>query len=243
MEPERPIFNVSSSKTSFDIQERQPGRSSLSSPSLHLGLHHAVVSRLRLLRELVHRRNRHHVPSHDVLADVPRQLLSVVLGMLPIANVEDGVELLKRERLGLRKQEVAVHSSKQIPAGVPAEGAGGSESSAQSGPAEGDDEVEAPAGGCREGHTDVADVKRESFGGVSERDRPFRGRVNGHETEDGGGDGAQLRIVRFSLGRRSSSNQETEAAPKQADGHEREAAEEQVAASKCIDSIDRWDSE
>ena len=117
--------------------------------------------------------------------------------MLSVANVEDSIELLECEGLSLWQQEVAVDSSEQIPAGVPAEGSGGGESGAQSGPAEGDDEVEAPAGGSCEGHADVANVEWESFGGVSERNRAFGGRVDGHEAEDGSGDAPKLRRVCF----------------------------------------------
>jgi hypothetical protein len=178
----------------FDLQHEQPSRSDLSSPSLHLGVDHTVVSRLRLLAELIHRCDGHHVASHNVLADVPRQLLGVVLAVLPVANVEDSVQFLQGERFGLGQQEVAVHGPEDVPAGVPAEGSGGGESGAQRGPAEGDDEVEAPAGGCRKGHADVADVERESFGGVSERNRAFGGRVDGHEAEDGGGDGTPIYV-------------------------------------------------
>ena len=117
--------------------------------------------------------------------------------MLSVANVEDSIQLLEGEGLGFREQEVAVHSPEQIPTGVPAEGSGGSESGAQRRPAEGDDEVEAPAGGRCKGHADVADVERESFGGVGERNRAFGGRVDGHEAEDGSGDAPKLRRVCF----------------------------------------------
>jgi hypothetical protein len=174
-----------------------PRRSNLSSSGLHLRVNHTVVSRLRLLRELIHWGDRHHVASHNVLANIPRQLLGVVLRVLSVANVEDSVQLLQSEGFCLWQQEVAIDSPEQIPAGVPAEGSGGSESGAQRGPAEGDDEVEAPAGGGCKGHTDVADVEWESFGGVSERNRAFGGRVDGHEAEDGSGDAPKLRRVCF----------------------------------------------
>jgi hypothetical protein len=239
------IVAVDTSKQMFIHRIAQPKRSNLCSPSfLHLGVDHAVVSRLWLLGELVHGRNWRHVLPHDVLANIPRQLLGVVLGVFPVADVEYGIQLLQSERLGFGQQEIAVHGSEQIPAGVPAEGASGSESRAQSGPAEGDDEVEAPAGGGRKGHTDVADVERESFGGVGEGDWAFRGRVDGHEAEYSSGDTAKLCRVRLIPRlRRSSSDQEAEAAPEKANGHERETAEEQVAASKGIDGVDRWDGE
>jgi hypothetical protein len=174
----------------FDLQHEQPSGSDLSSPSLDLRVDHTVVSRIRLLAELIHRRDGHHVASHNVFANVPRQFLSVILAVLPVSNVEDSVQFLQSQRFGLGKQKVTVNSPEDVPAGVPAEGSGGGESGAQSRPAEGDDEVEAPAGGCRKRHSDVADVEREGFGGVGEGNWAFGGRVDGHEAENGSGDGA-----------------------------------------------------
>jgi len=52
---------------------------------------HTVVSRLRLVFELVHRRDGRHVLAHDVLADVPGEFLGVVLGVIAVADIEDGV--------------------------------------------------------------------------------------------------------------------------------------------------------
>lgn len=154
-------------------------QSSLSHARLRLrvdhGLGHTILSRLCLLRELVHGCNGHHIPPHDVLADIPRQLLRVISGVFSIANIEDGVQFLECKSFRLGQQEIAIHSAEQVPASVPAKGAGGSESGAQRWPAEGDDEVEAPASGCRKGHADVANVERESFSRVCERDRAFCG--------------------------------------------------------------------
>lgn len=90
-------------------------------------VNHTVVSSLRLVLKLVHGSNGHHIPAHDVLADVPRQFLSVVLGVLAVADVEDSVELFERESLGLGQEEVAVNPAEQIPASVPTKGAGGGE--------------------------------------------------------------------------------------------------------------------
>lgn len=70
-------------------------------PRSSLLINHTVVSRLRLVLELVHRRDGHHVAAHDVLADVPGQFLGVVLGVVAVADVEDGVELFERESFGL----------------------------------------------------------------------------------------------------------------------------------------------
>lgn len=89
-------------------------------PRSSLLIRNTVVSRLRLVLKLVHRRDGHHIAAHDVLADIPRQFLSVVLGVVAVADVEHGVELFERERFGLRQQEVAVDPAEEIPAGVPA---------------------------------------------------------------------------------------------------------------------------
>jgi len=138
-------------------------------------INHTSVSRLGLVLKLVHRRDGHYVSAHNVLADVPRQFLGVVLGVIAVADVEDCVELFECESFRLRQEEVAVYPAEEIPACVPAEGAGGSESCAEGGPGEGDDEVEAPA--CRgcEGHADVTDVEREGLSGVGEGHGTFGG--------------------------------------------------------------------
>jgi hypothetical protein len=130
-----------------------------------LRINNTIMPRLLLVLKLIHRRDRHYISAHDVLANVPWQFLRVVLGVVAIADVEHGVEFFERERFGLRQQEVAVHPAEEVPARVPAESAGGGESCAQRGPGEGDDEVEAPAGGGGEGHAWVL-VSRCSFIGV-----------------------------------------------------------------------------
>lgn len=116
-------------------------------------INHTVVSSLGLVLELVHRRDGHYIFAQNVLAGVPGEFLGVVLGVIAVADVEDGIELFERESLGLGEQEVAVYPAEQVPAGVPAESTGGGEGGAEGGPGEGDDEVEAPAGGGGETHT------------------------------------------------------------------------------------------
>lgn len=132
-------------------------------PRSSLLISNTIVSRLRLVLELVHRRNGHHIAAHNVLAHVPGQFLRVVLGVVAVADVEHGVELFEREGFGLGQQEVAVHPAEQVPAGVPTERAGGSEGGAEGGPGEGDDEVEAPAGGGGERHAWVYVSERSSI--------------------------------------------------------------------------------
>lgn len=200
----------------------------------------AIVPCLRLLLELVHWRHGHHVPAHDLLAEVPGQLLGVVLGMLPVADVEHSVQFFKRKSLGLGKQEVAVDEAEQVPGSIPAESAGWCEGSAQTGPGEGDDEVEAPAGRGGERHADVANVQREGLSGVSERHRTFGRRVDSHERKDRSSDGTELAWVAGSVRaiRWSIADVEAEAGPEEADGHERETDQEKVTTSECINGID-----
>lgn len=70
-------------------------------PRIRLLINHTVVSSLGLVLELVHRRDGHYIFAQNVLADVPGQFLGVVLGVVTVADIEDGVELLERESLGL----------------------------------------------------------------------------------------------------------------------------------------------
>jgi hypothetical protein len=76
---------------------------SRSSPRRSFLINNTIMPRLRLLLKLIHRRDRHHISAHDMLANIPRQLLGVVLSMLAVADVEDRVQLLESESLGLRK--------------------------------------------------------------------------------------------------------------------------------------------
>jgi hypothetical protein len=76
---------------------------SRSSPRRRFLISDTIMPRLRLLLELIHRRDRHHIPAHDMLANIPRQFLGVVLSVLAVADVEDRVQLLESESLGLRE--------------------------------------------------------------------------------------------------------------------------------------------
>lgn len=67
--------------------------------------------------------------------------------MVAVADLEDGVELLERQVLGLGQQEVAEDPADQVPRAVVAEGARVPEGVNEGQPAEADDEVEAPGNG------------------------------------------------------------------------------------------------
>jgi hypothetical protein len=57
-------------------------------------INYAVVSRPNLLLKLIHRRHRYHIPTHDILAKVPRRLLCIILGMLAIPHIKHRIQLL-----------------------------------------------------------------------------------------------------------------------------------------------------
>lgn len=65
--------------------------------------------------------------------------------MVAITNIEDRIELLKRQSLCLRQEEVAVDCCGEIPGSVPGEGALWLEGAYKGWPSKRDDEVEAPA--------------------------------------------------------------------------------------------------
>jgi len=94
--------------------------------------------------------------------------------------------------------------------------------------------------GCEDWRlTNITDVEREGLGGVGEGHGTFGGRVDGHETEYGGGDGSQLSWVCWvAFGGRSATDQEAEASPEQADSHQGETGQEEIATSEGVDGVD-----
>ena len=70
--------------------------------------------------------------------------------MVPRADIENGIELLKRTLLGLWQEEPSEYETKQVPRAVPGKSALRGERCDESGPGQGQDEVEAPASrGCK----------------------------------------------------------------------------------------------
>lgn len=82
-----------------------------------------------------------------------------MIDVLRRRNGKDLIQLLKRERLGLRQTEITKDPAKKVPRRVPAKGTGGSERFIERRPGQRDDEVETPRCGCCEGHADVSDVE------------------------------------------------------------------------------------
>lgn len=80
--------------------------------------------------------------------------------MSPRRHSKHGIQLLQRARLRLGQAKVRKDEAKDVPRRVPSESALFGEGIDESGPGEGEDEVEAPAGGSCEGHADVAEVER-----------------------------------------------------------------------------------
>lgn len=100
------------------------------------------------------------IPSLDILGDIPRHTVKIILRMSAHRYGENGVQLLQTPCLRLRKTEVGVGKAEDVPGRVPAEGSLLGERLHESRPGQGKDEVEAPARCCCEGHAHIAEVER-----------------------------------------------------------------------------------
>lgn len=78
--------------------------------------------------------------AQDVLLEVPRELLQVIVEVLAVTNGKHRVELFESEVLCLGKKEVGVDGTESTPCGVPTKGTGGGEGDFEGGPGERDDD-------------------------------------------------------------------------------------------------------
>jgi hypothetical protein len=101
---------------------------------------------------------------------MPLDVVKLVLCMHARRDREHLVELFKREPLGFREEEQDQDEEEGTPRGVPPERARVGEAVDEGGEREGDDEIEGPCGGGREGHAELSNVQWIDLGGVGEWD-------------------------------------------------------------------------
>lgn len=200
-----------------------------------------ILTHQLFIMNLIQRRHRRNIPPQNLRLHIPRQLRTVVTRKVPVTHVEHGIELLERQVLRFRQQEVAVHPAKEVPRRVPSEGALFREGIDERGPCQRQNEVEAPARCGREGHAHVAQMQGECFGAVGEGHGTLAGRVHRHEDVYGSGDGSEARgrgLV-FSVKREVKGH----AAPEEADAHKGKGGKEEVPAAESVDCVDGGDGE
>lgn len=112
-----------------------------------------------------------------------------------------------------------------------------------------------PSSSCGKGHSNITNVKRESFGTVGEWHRSFSGTVDCHESVDCSSDASKLSLrrnhglfrwnvrARNSVGVYSVGNQKGETGPEETQRHQREGRQEQVSSSEGVDGVDGRNSE
>lgn len=119
--------------------------------------------------------------------------------MLPSGDRKDLVQFLERQSLRLRQTEVAEDPAEQVPTRIPGKRPLRLEGVPQRQPGQGNNEVEAPSGGCGKRHSNVADIQRlvqisallislqetgktyEGFRRIGEWHRSFARRIHNHE--------------------------------------------------------------
>ncbi|KFY44905.1 hypothetical protein V495_03218 [Pseudogymnoascus sp. VKM F-4514 (FW-929)] len=173
---------------------------------------------LRLLRHLI------QLPTLEEVHELPKP----ILGKRATLDAKHDIQLLKRFTLRLGQEEEHPEEPDHVPAGVPTECTGGSEGLQETGPGDGEHEVEEPGCGGREGHALGTDVQRVRFGGVGEWHGALTGRVDHPEDVDTQCDTCNARNRAFG-------NEERKACEEQCQGHQGEGDEEKVASAEGVD--------
>lgn len=103
------------------------------------------------------------------------------------------------------------------------------------------DRSHTPASSSREAHAYISEMQRECFSRVCKWHWTLAGRVDSHEGENGGGNATKLGLRGFAIwvGRQI----EAEGSPEEADAHQREGSQQEIASTKGVDGVDSRDCE
>lgn len=205
-----------------------------------------LTLRLRI-PESIKRLKHLDIPPQKMPINIPRQLLRIVLRMLPVTNIEYIIQFFQREVFSLRQQKVAEDPAKDIPGCIPAERTRGRESLDQSGPGERENKIKPPRRSSRETHSNIPNIQRKRLSRIRKRHRPLSWRIHHHKRIYRRRNTAQLSsrdgASRLGLGGGTVGDQETKAAPEQTEGHQWEGYEQEVAAPEGVDGVDGGDGE
>lgn len=181
------------------------------------------------------------VSEEVLLAPVRNSNVVVVPDVIPGPDLEDHVELLQRELLGLRHEEVDKEESHDVETGVETKGSGRGQGGEHS--RESDREDGRPTQICRDrpSHSLFSLSEREDLSGVGERNGTLSRRINGSEEEDEEGNDSDLHgssdiggLVR---------DEESETGTQDRESHSREGEEKKCSSTITIDGEDGGEGE